>query len=100
MRILTNAYQDCELLNLGFNKNGRGPYVIRQDGIPPDSLEAQEDRFLLRKDGTWVLNITVYTLSEGRDWLSGKRPSMAGPWTSQARHFETHQKSRAAFRCV
>ena len=64
MRILTNAYQDCELLNLGFNKNGRGPYVIRQDGIPPDSLEAQEDRFLLRKDGTWVLNITVYTLSE------------------------------------
>ena len=61
MRILTNAYQDCELLNLGFNKNGRGPYVIRQDGIPPGS---QEDRFLLRKDGTWVLNITVYTLSE------------------------------------
>jgi hypothetical protein len=41
-----------------------GPYVIRQDGIPPGSLEAQEDRFLLRKDGIWVLNITVYTLSE------------------------------------
>jgi diacylglycerol kinase (ATP) len=64
MRVLTNMYQDCELLNLGFNKNGRGPYVLRQDGIPPDSLEELEDRFLLRKDGTWVLNITVYTLSE------------------------------------
>jgi hypothetical protein len=37
MRILTNRYQDCELLNLGTNKNGRGPYVLRQDGIPPEA---------------------------------------------------------------
>ncbi len=64
MRILTNMHQDCEMLNLGFNKNGRGPYVLRQDGVPPDSLQAEEDRFLLRKDGTWVLNITVYALPE------------------------------------
>ena len=64
MRILTNRYRDCELLNLGSNKNGRGPYVLRQDGVPPDSLHGREDRFLLRKDGTWVLNITEFTLPD------------------------------------
>jgi len=64
MRILTNDYKDCELLNLGTNKSGHGPYVIRQDGVPPGSSSSQEDRFLLRKDGTWVLNITAFTLPE------------------------------------
>ena len=64
MRILTNDYKDCELLNLGTNKNGHGPYVIRQDGVPPGSSSSQEDSFLLRKDGTWVLNITAFTLPE------------------------------------
>jgi hypothetical protein len=33
MRILTNDYKDCELLNLGTNKSRHGPYVIRQDGL-------------------------------------------------------------------
>jgi hypothetical protein len=64
MRTLTSNYQDCELLNLGSNKNGRGPYVLRQDGVPPDSLRAQEDRFLLSKDGTWDLTVTAFTLPE------------------------------------
>jgi hypothetical protein len=64
MQIITNNYQDCELLNLGTNPNGRGPYVLRQDGIPPDSLSSPEGRFLLRKDGTWVLNVTAFTLPE------------------------------------
>src|SRR6516225_5263284 len=64
MRILTNDYNDCALLNLGTNQNGHGPYVIRQDGVPPGSSSSQEDRFLLRKDGTWVLNITAFTLPE------------------------------------
>jgi hypothetical protein len=64
MRILTNDYRDCELLNLGTNPNGHGPYVIRQDGVPPGSSSSQEDRFLLRKDGTWVLDVTAFTLPE------------------------------------
>jgi hypothetical protein len=54
MRIVTDDYQDFQLLNLGTNKNGHGPYVIRQDGVPPGSSSSQEDRFLLRKDGTWI----------------------------------------------
>jgi hypothetical protein len=64
MRILTNDYNDCQLLNLGTDKNGHGPYVIRQDGVPSGSSSSQEDSFLLRKDGTWVLNITAFTLPE------------------------------------
>ena len=64
MRILTNDYNDCKLLNLATNKNGHGPYVIRQDCVQPGSSSSQEDRFLLRKDGTWVLNITAFTLPE------------------------------------
>jgi hypothetical protein len=64
MRTLTNAYQDCELLNLGSNKDGRGPYLLRQDGVPPDSVNPRENRYLLRKDLTWVLNLTVFALPE------------------------------------
>ena len=43
---------------------GHGRYVIRQDGVPPGSSSSQEDRFLLRKDGTWVLDVTAFTLPE------------------------------------
>ena len=64
MRTLTNNYRDCELLNLSYNKDGRGPYVLRQDGVPPDSASPREYRFLLRKDLTWVLNLTVFALPE------------------------------------
>jgi hypothetical protein len=64
MRILTNDYRDCELLNLGTNANGHGPYVVRQDGVPPGSSSLQDDRFLLRKDGTWVLDVTAFTLPD------------------------------------
>ena len=54
MAALTNSYHNCELLNLGHGPNGRGPFVIRQEGTPPGSMTFQPDRFLLRKDGTWV----------------------------------------------
>jgi hypothetical protein len=64
MRTLTNSYQDCELLNLSYNKDGRGPYLLRQDGCPPDSVTPHEYRFLLRKDLTWVLNLIVFALPE------------------------------------
>jgi hypothetical protein len=65
MRTLTNDHQDFELLNLGTNATGHGPYVIRQDGVPPGSSSSQEDSFLLRKDGTWVLDVAAFTLPEG-----------------------------------
>jgi hypothetical protein len=61
---ITNACQDCELVNLGYNKEGRGPYILRQDGVPPDSMNARAYRFLLRKDLTWVINLAVFALPE------------------------------------
>jgi hypothetical protein len=62
MKILTNHYSDCELLNLGNNPGGRGPYVVHQEGTVPGSVSRQEDSFLLRKDGTWVVNFAVFVL--------------------------------------
>lgn len=60
MRTLTNDSRDFLLVNLGFAASGRGPYSIRQDGAPPGSLTQEEDRYFLRKDGTWVLNFVLY----------------------------------------
>lgn len=62
MRTLNNDFKCCELLNLRYNPNGRGPYVVQQTGIAPDATTLREDPFLLRKDGTWVLNFAVFVL--------------------------------------
>jgi hypothetical protein len=64
MKKLSNRYEQCELLNLGYGPKGRGPFVVRQDGYPPGSTTLKADRFLLRKDGTWVLNLAVFALPE------------------------------------
>ena len=37
MNVLDNDYKNVDLINLGFQGNGRGPYIIRQDGILPGS---------------------------------------------------------------
>jgi hypothetical protein len=64
MATLTNSYHSCEMINLGYGPGGRGPFIVRQEGSPPGSMSLQQDRFLLRKDGTWVLNLAVFALSE------------------------------------
>ncbi len=64
MSKLSNRYQKCKMLNLGYGPQGRGPFVIRQDGHVPDSITLREERFLLRKDGTWVLNLAVFAMPE------------------------------------
>jgi hypothetical protein len=64
MATISNDYQRCELLNLGYGPNGRGPFIVRQDGSPPGSMTFENDRFLLRKDGTWVINLNVFALAE------------------------------------
>lgn len=38
--------------------------MIRQEGSPPDSTSLQQDPFLLRDDGVWVINLTVFSLKE------------------------------------
>jgi nucleotide-binding universal stress UspA family protein len=64
MRTLTNNLADCDLLNLETGQNRRGPYVVRQDGVAPGSMDLRSYRFLLRKDGTWVNNLAVFVLPE------------------------------------
>jgi nucleotide-binding universal stress UspA family protein len=64
MRTLTNNLADCQLLNLETGKNRRGPYVVRQDGVAPGSMDVKTYRFMLRKDGTWVNSLAVYVLPE------------------------------------
>lgn len=64
MPVLTNFADHCDLINLGFASDGRGPYVLRQTGSAPGSTSLQQDNFLLRKDGVWVLNLTVFTFPE------------------------------------
>lgn len=53
---------NCSTLGTGLKR--RGPFVVRQDGYAPGSMTFKEDRFLLRKDGTWVLNLIVFALPE------------------------------------
>ncbi|MBM3882247.1 MAG: hypothetical protein FJ387_21430 [Verrucomicrobia bacterium] len=62
MHTLTNHHRDFELLNLARDADGRGPYLVRQWGIPPRALSLEEDCFLLRDDGTWVLNFRFCAL--------------------------------------
>jgi hypothetical protein len=64
MATITNNFRNCELLNLGYGPKGRGPFVVRQEGSAPGSMTLRQDRFLLRKDGTWVLNLAVFALPE------------------------------------
>lgn len=64
MPVLTNFVDHCELLNLGFGPGGRGPYALRQTGSAPGSMTLQQDSFLLRKDGVWVLNLAAFALPE------------------------------------
>ena len=64
MATLNNNFQNCEMLNLGYGPKGRGPFVVRQIGTPPGSVTFEKDTYLLRHDGTWVLNIAVFALPE------------------------------------
>ena len=64
MATISNDYTRCQMLNLASAPGGRGPFVIRQEGCPPESTSLQQDPFLLRDDGVWVLNLTVFSLKE------------------------------------
>jgi len=64
MKTLSNDYHDFNLVNLGILEGGRGPYIVRQDGIPPGSDLLQEDRYLLRRDGIWFINYAVFCMPE------------------------------------
>lgn len=64
MPTLTNFADHCDLINLGLTAGKSGPYALRQVGTAPGSTTLQQDPFFLRKDGVWVINLTVFSLPE------------------------------------
>jgi hypothetical protein len=64
MPAIANYPDRVELLNLGYGPGGKGPYVLRQEGNEPGSLDLRQNTYLLRKDGVWVLNLAILALPE------------------------------------
>ena len=64
MAALSNDPARCEVMNLAWGPNGHGPYLVRQEGYEPDSSSFKMQRFILQKDGRWLLNLTFVMLPE------------------------------------
>ena len=64
MAALSNDPGRCEVLNLGYGPGGHGPYLVRQEGYAPGSTDFKPQRFLLQRDGRWLLNLAFVMLPE------------------------------------
>lgn len=64
MAALSNDPARCELMNLGYEAQGHGPYLVRQEGYPPGSSDFRPQHFLLQRDGRWLLNFAFVMLPE------------------------------------
>lgn len=64
MPALTNDPARCEVMNLGWGPQGHGPYLVRQEGYVPGGNDLRPQRFILQKDGRWLLNLTFVLLPE------------------------------------
>lgn len=64
MPALSNDAARCEVINLAWAPGGHGPYLVRQEGYPPGSTDFRPQRFLLQKNGRWLLNLAFVMLPE------------------------------------
>ena len=64
MPAISHSVNQFKLLNLGYLRGGKGPYVIRQDGHKPGSMTMEQQRFYLLEDGSWMLNYAFFLLPE------------------------------------
>ena len=64
MSAISHSIDKFKLLNLGYLRNGKGPYAIRQDGYAPGSMTMDEHRFILMEDGSWMRNHAFFLLPE------------------------------------
>ncbi len=64
MPALSNDPARCEVMNLAWGTNGHGPYLVRQEGYEPGSSTFKMQRFILQKDGRWLLNLAFVMLPE------------------------------------
>lgn len=64
MAALSNDPARCEVMNLGWGTGGHGPYLVRQEGYELGSSTFKMQRFILQKDGRWLLNLAFVMLPE------------------------------------
>lgn len=64
MAALSNDPARCEVMNLGYGPQGHGPYLVRQEGYEPGSCTFKPQRFVLQKDGRWLINLAFVMLPE------------------------------------
>ena len=65
---LTNSYQKIKMFNLHLADDGKGPFILAQDGYAPDDETLTTRPFLLRNDGTWVLSYHFACLPKKEQW--------------------------------
>ena len=55
-RTITNSYQDFQLLELSklLHTEGRGPFMVVQEGCAPDDSSSRHCSFVLTHRGTWL----------------------------------------------
>ena len=66
MAALSNDPARCEVMNLAWGAGGHGPYLVRQEGYEPGSSTFKVQRFILQKDGRWLLNLAFVMLPEAQ----------------------------------
>ena len=64
MPALSNDPARCEVMNLHYAPHGHGPYLVRQEGYAPDSMNLRPEPFILQKDGRWLINLAFVLLPE------------------------------------
>ncbi len=64
MAALCNDAERCGVMNLGWASGGHGPYLLRQEGDVPGGTDFSPQRFILQKDGRWLLNLAFVMLPE------------------------------------
>ena len=64
MAALSNDPARCEVMNLAWGPGSHGPYLVRQEGYEPSSSTFKSQRFILQKDGRWLLNLAFVMLPE------------------------------------
>lgn len=64
MPALTHDPARCEVMNLGWGPHGHGPYLVRQEGYVSGASDLRPQRFILQRDGLWLLNLAFVLLPE------------------------------------
>ncbi len=64
MAAIGNDPPHCEVLDLAWGVHGHGPYLVRQAGYLPGSLDLTTQQFVLQKSGVWLINFAFVMLPE------------------------------------